>query len=146
MNLLDFAKRMEKRADNLPKEAHEVVKTVAKTFFETAARLTPVDTSKAVSNWQIGVNSAPGNVLPAHFPGKAKSTREPSMARAIQLAYSKIDGSFPGDKLHIVNNTEYIKDLDSGNGSRQAPVGMTPLARISALMQLRGSKVINPHG
>lgn len=127
MDFQGFSRLMRQRSVNLPGEVHEGVKDTAKAYLVTAADLTPVDTGAAISNWQVGINASPSGVLPPHVPGKFRSTALENLSATIQAGTSIIDLSKPGDVLHIVNNIDYIGDLDDGTSS-QAPSGMTAIA------------------
>lgn len=143
MDFLGFSKLMRQRSQNLAGEVHEVVKDVTKAYLVTAADVTPVDTGAAISNWQIGINASPSGVLPPHVPGKFRSTALENLNATIQAGMSIIDSSKPGDVLHIVNNIEYIGDLNDGSSS-QAPGGMTAIAEAVALRVPANAKVVKP--
>ena len=143
MDFLGFSKLMRQRASNLPEEVHTVVKNVAKVYLVTAADITPVDTGAAISNWQIGINASPSGVLPPHVPGKFRSTALENLNATIRAGLSIIDSGKPGAAYHIVNNIKYISDLDSGT-SRQAPSGMTALAKMVAGRIPAQAKVVDP--
>ena len=53
--LQDLAKQMEAAAKELPGKVNEVAKKVATGITEYLATETPVDTSRALSNWQVGL-------------------------------------------------------------------------------------------
>lgn len=143
MDFLGFTKVMRERRKNLPVAVHEVVKNVTKVYLVTAADVTPVDTGAAISNWQIGINTSPSSVLPPHVPGKFRSSALENLNATIQAGTSIIDSSKPGDALHIVNNIEYITDLNDGSSS-QAPTGMTAMAELVASRVPATAKVVKP--
>lgn len=143
MDFRDFSKLMKSRARNLPKEVHVVVQNVAKAYLLSVADLTPVDTGAALSNWQVGINSPPSGVLPPYVPGNYRSTALENLNATIRAGSAIIDSSKPGDELRIVNNIEYIRELDDGSSS-QSPAGMTSMAYLIAGRIPRTAKVINP--
>lgn len=143
MDFLGFKKLMVARRKNLPVTVHNVVRDVAKTYLITVADLTPVDTGAAVSNWQAGINNSPKSVLPPHAPGRFRSTAIENLNATIRAGLSVIDSSKPGDVIHLVNNIKYIADLDAGS-SRQAPSGMTALARVVANRVPAKAQVVDP--
>lgn len=143
MDFSGFSKLMKARSKNLPEEVHEVVKNVTKSYLVTAADVTPVDTGAAISNWQVGINASPSGILPPYVPGKFRSTALENLNATIQAGTSIIDSSKPGDVLHIVNNIEYIGDLNDGSSS-QAPAGMTAMAELVARRVPAMAKVVKP--
>ena len=143
MDFLGFKRLTLARKKNLPANVGKVVQDVAKAFLVTAADLTPVDTGAAISNWQVGINASPKGVLPPHVPGRFRSTAIENLNATIRAGLSTIDSGKPGDAYHIVNNIEYISDLDSGT-SRQAPSGMTALAKLVAGRIPARAKVVKP--
>lgn len=143
MDFLGFSKLMRTRKKNLPEEVHTVVKDTTKAYLITAADVTPVDTGLAISNWRVGVNEAPSGVINAHVPGKFRSTALENLNATIQAAMSIIDSGRPGDVYRIVNNVEYIGDLNNGS-STQAPAGMTASAELVALRVPGRAKVVKP--
>lgn len=143
MDFLGFSRKMRERGRNLPGQVHEVVKDVAKAYLVGAADITPVDRGVALSNWQAGVNAAPTGTLAAYFPGIYRSTALENLSATIQAGTSIFDSSKPGDILHIVNNLEYIIDLDQGS-SKQAPQGMTAIAELLARRVPATARVVKP--
>lgn len=143
MDFLGFSRKMRQRGRNLPAAVHEVVKDVAKTYLVAVADITPVDKGVALSNWQAGINAPPTGTLPAFVPGSYRSTALENLSATIQAGTSIFDSSKPGDILHIVNNLEYIIDLDQGS-SKQAPQGMTAIAELVARRVPATAKVVKP--
>lgn len=143
MDFKDFSQLMRKRAKNVPVQVHEVVKNVTKVYLVAVADFTPVDTGAAISNWRIGVNQTPSGVIQPHMPGRFRSTALENLNATIQAGNAIVDSTRPGDVFHIVNNIEYIADLDAGT-STQAPAGMTALADLVARRTLLSAKVVSP--
>lgn len=119
-NLLSLAQRMRSHQDALRSYGNEVKKDAAKSILERLVGVTPVDTSKALSNWQIGLGEARSEDLPAYFPGDAGSTQSVSSSVALQVGYNLIDLAQPGQALHITNNAPYIIYLDQGSSQQFA--------------------------
>lgn len=134
---------MKKRRVNLPLEVHEVVKNTSKAYLLTAADMTPVDTSAAVSNWRVGIDSAPSGWIAPHVPGKFRSTALESFNATIGIGFGIIESSLPGNEIHIVNNIPYIGDLNDGT-STQAPKGMTDTAELVARRIPQMAQVVKP--
>lgn len=143
MDFLQFSKLMRERSKNVPEMVHKAVRDTAGTYLVTVADITPVDTGAAISNWQIGINSSPSGVLGPHVPGRFRSTALENLSATIRLGMSIIESSKPGDAIHIVNNIEYISDLDHGT-STQAPSGMTAIAETVARRVSASAKLVKP--
>ena len=116
-SLLTLSKRMEKLNRELPRKVNDIAKRVSKEVLKTIAEEAPVDTSQAISNFQIGFGEANFTNLPPHYPGRAGSTREASLAETITVGNINIDGKLPGVPLHISNGLPYIVDINTPGGS-----------------------------
>ena len=75
---------------------------------------TPVDTGRARSNWNAGVNNVDPSVSPA---------RDVTVLERAKAIISQLKG---GDSYFITNNVDYIKYLEEGS-SDQAPEGMVAI-------------------
>lgn len=120
MNLLEFANRMDKLADSLPAIANDIVKKYVPELAADLADATPVDTSTALSNWQVSLNTPARDFIDAHNYGAFGSTAFVSIMDTYQLAKIAAEPGKPGQSYWLSNNTPYIIDLNSGT-SRQAP-------------------------
>jgi hypothetical protein len=135
-NLKSFAQQIRYLANNLPQQANEVKKQIARTVDFDLLQSTPVDTGQAVSNWQVTLNTPADNVRPAFAPppegymkqtngvrvwthrADPEATRQANLAPAMQLANQTIDAAQPSDVVHITNNLPYIQALDEGHSSQ----------------------------
>lgn len=120
--LLDLADRMEEVADNIEKQASECAVMAALTIVRDLVYVTPVDTSRALSNWRVRLGQPYKNVIGPLYPGERGSTRNASAAEAIAIATNLLKNKKPGQSIWIANNTPYIMDLNNGT-SRQNPGG-----------------------
>lgn len=120
--LRNLADRMDALADNIDGAANEVKKEVAVAVVKNLISVTPVDTSRALSNW-IAENGRSHNysILP-HVKGEHGSTRAASMSAALADAMAAIARAKPGVPIFITNNLRYIRALNNGH-SQQAPAG-----------------------
>lgn len=114
VSLREFARRMDKRADSLGTVANERKKIVAKAVLQTLVRSTPVDTSNALSNWQIGVGEAVQSDRGPYFFGAGGSTEAQSAQAALAVGFAKIDAAKPGETIYISNLADYIRELNTG--------------------------------
>lgn len=104
--------------------ARELTKFVALRMLEYLVKITPVDTSKALSNWRISVSGSSygAEPIPAHVAGSHGSTAGASAARAVLLAKEALKGAQPQKALAIINAVPYLKALNEGS-STQHPGG-----------------------
>ena len=141
-DIADLAPRIQQVINNLKTERERIVKVAAKTILETLVYNTPVDTSKALSNWQASLGSPISSTRDAIFEGKNKSTRSTSAAAALSLGETQINkftvdkwGTTVGNEIHITNNLDYIEGLNNGTISKQ------PGAFVEKAIQLADSVV-----
>lgn len=100
---------------------------VASAILKELVYSTPVDTSLAASNWQIGIGSPADSLIPPYVVGSKGSSAAASRAAAYNEGIAKLATRKPGETVYISNTTPYIKQLDQGT-STQAPQGMTERA------------------
>ena len=125
--LLDLAARLEKKKATIEKAASDLAAFVALSVTEELADVTPVDTSKAISNWQIGLGSPVVDEIEAHYFGSKGSTELISEDATVIAARMKLKSKKPGQIVYLSNTAKYIKDLDQGS-SLQEPAGFVKRA------------------
>lgn len=80
---------------------------------------TPIDTSKAVSNWQVTLNETFSEVRSAFFLGRKGSTGGLSKMEAFIVGNTKIAMiKKVGSNITIYNKVDYIDDLNKGTSSQ----------------------------
>lgn len=126
-NLLDLADSLEKKAAAIEESASKLAADVALTIVGDLAYKTPVDTSKALSNWIVTLNDPSTNKIPPHFPGVKGSTQRASAAETIAEAKRVLAQKKPGQAIFISNNQPYIRRLNDGY-SKQQPAGFVQRA------------------
>jgi hypothetical protein len=142
-SLSDFANRMERRADNLPREINRLSVLLVRTIVADLVYVTPVDTSTALSNWQVGLNGAIDLTRAPYSPGAGGSTKGASASAAIAAADAELEGRSPasvGNPIYISNALPYIRRLNDGY-SRQAPAGFVERSVLLSRSVLRGEKL-----
>lgn len=139
-NLLSLSKRMQRIKRAIPEEVHRVKKEVAEAVATDLIRVTPVDVTEALSNWQVGINSPPSFPLPAIYPGKAGDTESASEQAAIEHAKRVLLDSRPGEKLYVSNLAGHIVYLNDGS-SAQEPAGFVHRAVIVGRVVLRKARL-----
>lgn len=128
-SLREFARYMTDRANAMPTESSEVAVKVARAIVRDLVTVTPVDSSKALSNWQVALGSKAGGRLEPYFYGDRGSTQETSAAAALAAAELVFKQKKPGQSIIITNNLPYIRRLNDGY-SKQAPAGFVERAEL----------------
>ena len=120
--LTSLADRLDRLADGLDDEVKDAKVDTAMAVVGYLAQITPVDTSRAISNWQgsVGTPSAPQRG--PHSPGLRGSTKGASVAATIAAARAVFEAAPPNADLFISNDLPYIRPLDAGS-SKQHPGG-----------------------
>lgn len=128
-----FAAQLQAFEDMVQQDADEVFQIVATEVGQSVINLTPVDTGRALSNWNAGINS-PDDVY--------RETEDPLDSKTS----SRLAGEFKslkfGDTAYITNATPHVPFLEYGS-SKQAPNGMIriTLARFNNIVQDAVSRV-----
>ena len=130
--LKDLHRRMNRIADNIDDAVKEVRDDTAAYLVEELIDRTPVDTSKALSNWRVTVGAIMPDI-PALTVGSRGSTRAASAASALAAAQAAIRAADPKAVLVIFNSVKYIRALNGGSSS-QAPAGFVEAAHLLARM------------
>jgi hypothetical protein len=130
MNTLrQLADRMRKIDKELPQQLNSLIIRAAWRVLDDLVTITPVDTTAALSNWQVSVNTPVGNTIPAYVLGEHGSTYGESLLAALEAGSRTIQNKQPGQVLFISNLVDYITDLNDGS-SRQAPANFVERAII----------------
>lgn len=127
--LLDLAESLERRAKEIDSAVSELAVKTAQTIVADLAYKTPVDTSKALSNWIVTLGTPATQDIKPHFPGEYGSTQNASAQETISRAKAVLKNKKPGQSIFIANNLPYIKRLNEGY-SRQAPAGFVERAAL----------------
>lgn len=139
-DLLYLAKSLEKRVKKLNVSASKLAAKVAEEIITDLIIKNPVDTSLALSNWQISFDNPAQNELQAYYLGKFGSTRALSSRAAINSALYDLATKKPGVKIYISNLTPYIVDLNNGS-SMQQPAGFVERAVAIGRIYYRKNKI-----
>lgn len=135
-DLATLARRIEKIEKDLPIRSNavtvECALKVVDQLVSSPPQGTPVDTSKAESNWQVGVGRRPGAYVPAHILGHKGSTQGASAAIVIADATAALAGRKSGQVIYISNVAPYIRKLAYEGHSKQSPPGWVEAAVMNA--------------
>ena len=121
--LLDLANELDQLATTLPPQVtNNLSLEAAELILNDLLSVTPVDSGKAISNWQVTLDTPPQEALPAYYPGKQGSTQVICQTAALEAAQAVLKAKRPGQTLYISNVLPYIRRLNDGY-SGQAPAG-----------------------
>lgn len=134
--LQSLARRLNDEADKIDDKASDIAAEAAEIIVSALVYDTPVDTSKALSNWQVTLGSASSTSIPPHALGVGGSTRAVSADTAIRLAQAVLAGKQPGQTIYISNGLPYIRRLNSG-WSKQHPGAFVEAAILLARNYVR---------
>lgn len=126
-SLKDLSKRCRQLAKDIPKQVNELTIQVALDVTFDLIDTTPVDTSKALSSWKATRIAPFPSEVEAYFPGNFGYTATSSRNAAKSDAESNLKNKKPGETIYIVNNADYIADLNNGS-SKQAPSGFVEMS------------------
>jgi hypothetical protein len=130
-SLLDLAKDIERREKELAKANSQRAVSFAQQIVIELANDTPVDTSEALSNWQVALGTPVATDIPPWMPGTMGSTYVYSRNATIAAAKRNLAAKKPGQSIFISNLAAYIIELNQGS-SRQAPAGFIEAAILRA--------------
>lgn len=139
-SLLDLAVRLDKMQGKLTKAASDLAASVALGLVEELADVTPVDTSKAISNWQVGIVAPVASEREAYYIGSKGSTEDISEDATVINARRILKSKKPGQIIYVSNTAKYIRDLDGGS-SLQEPAGFVHRACENARNVVKRSKL-----
>lgn len=125
--LLDLADSLDKKAAVIGKAASDTAVKIALTIVGDLAYHTPVDTSQALSNWDVTLDAPATGKHGPHVRGKHGSTQQESAAQTLNEAKTVLAGKQPGQAIFITNNQPYIRRLNEGY-SKQVPAGFVERA------------------
>lgn len=135
--------QMPKVVDSWAKGVQEgmdaAVKSVVEAGLDVIADQTPVDTTRAVSNWQVTVGGPANGEVSPHVPGSVGGSGA-SAARSITKGRGKAAmAAYKGAKAaYITNNVPYISVLEYGD-AKHRPSGM--VAKGLQAMGVRASSI-----
>ena len=113
---------------------------LAQTIAFNLIMATPIDTSKALSNWIASLNNPKSKVIKAHFVGIDGSTHDQSSLMAYLIANEIVQRAKICQSIYITNSVDYIDLLNQGY-SNQAPVHFIEKAVNKSVNQLKGMKI-----
>lgn len=129
-NLHDLASRLTTLSKNGFDEAANQLKVkIATAVITNLIYDTPVDSSQALSNWQITLTDPSAHRIPSYVPGFKGSSQNASSEIALATALRILKTVKPGQSVWIQNVLPYIRRLNDGYSS-QAPAGFVERAQL----------------
>lgn len=125
--LLDLANDVDKLGDKIAQSASDHAVKTALTIVGDLVYHTPVDTSQALSNWDVTIGAPVSDPHGPYFAGKGGSTQRQSAAQALNVAKDTLKNKKPGETIFIANTLPYIRRLNDGY-SQQVPAGFVERA------------------
>ena len=120
-SLKQLAEQCSAFAVALNEDVTALAKDIEKELVFKLVNLTPVDTSKALSNWQVSFSTPNRGVRAAYALGRKGTTASSSRAVAYAVAVSTINQQKPTDTIvWVSNNVSYINLLNMGYSPQAA--------------------------
>lgn len=130
--LSDLPAIMEDYANRIVSNQLALQRSIGVHVFTNVVNDTPVDTGRAISNWQAGERVFFSR-REAYDPGRHGSTRGENISTALDNNIPIIDSHMGGD-LIISNSLSYINDLNDGTSS-QAPAMFVETSALAAVQE-----------
>lgn len=140
--LPEFNRRIRLYANKAGELGDVATKAASSAVLRNLADRTPVDEGIAVSNWQVGLGSAPSGEIAAYSPGSKGSTASANRSAMLSAGLAKIASyqSGSGQAIHIVNNAKHIGELNRGH-SQQAPADFIQTAVLAGRRAVQNLRV-----
>lgn len=139
-NLDALKQRMIDVSARLHQEASRCAIETAGKIHQRLVEVTPVDTTNAVSNWDLTLFFPSLDEHEPYFPGFLGSTATMSRGATLREGLAELKVKKPGEPIFISNNVDYIKDLNHGT-SPQASPGFVQSAILVGKIHARTFKV-----
>ncbi len=117
MSLLNLGKNLKRKIEKIA-NVDKKIKDTAKEVLTAVAFGTPVDTSKALSNWKVSVGVPDESVREAFSEGIDGSSQGASLSSVLNKGLQVIESRKPGQPIFIQNNVDYIMDLENGKSNK----------------------------
>lgn len=139
----EFGRRLDVIAKGIHDNVGRTVRKAALVVDQVAVMATPVDMGRARAGWITSVGAPTDGAPHGDQPGGTPEERGASAAvEALeQAAQAVAEYKLDQGSIFVVNNVEYIGELDKGS-SQQAPAGMTAQAVAAGAAVLRDAKVL----
>ena len=138
MQLNDLGSFLERQVDAVKEDASKRVVSTTLGMVKELTLTTPVDTSQALSNWQVSVGEPPiPVVLGPAAPGSHGSTQMLSALATQMLASVILTGRKFGKTVYLYNNADYIMKLERGKSKQNSAFIATAVANGRAKIKVK---------
>lgn len=135
-----LANRVIRSAKTLPQRVSNTAIAAALEVVQDLNEHTPVDTSKALSNWQTRLNSPVSTAIPAFVAGLQGSSKNQSAQVVLTAAKATLFGKKQGIPIYISNVLPYITPLNSGTSTKE-PAGFVQRAVLLGRIRVKKAKL-----
>lgn len=111
--LRQLAIRMERLSKEIADYRVRAKKETTLAMLHYLTERTPVDTSMAISNWQVRLGG-PGRIIEAHLSGEYGSTKSFSAQVSNNYGELVLRDLLPKDTVTLYNYVPYIEQLEAG--------------------------------
>ena len=141
-NLADLARDILAVEKRVAFETNNDIGVFVLTLVTSLVYDTPVDTSRALSNWRVSVGAPAITSIPALFPGEKGDTADLSADAAIEYAGFALNGRKHGEPVYVSNKVDYIVSLNNGS-SGQHPGAFVEIAIARAKAALAEHRTVS---
>jgi hypothetical protein len=138
-NTLDLTAKMGRVKKSVSLAASNIAVDVAKTITGDLAFRTPVDTSRALSNWIVTLGKESAKRIDPHVWGIGGSTHHESAAETYSAAVVVLAKKKPSQPIYISNNVDYINELNEHHSQAGFVERAVLLGRKTASKKLKGA-------
>jgi hypothetical protein len=132
-----LANTLEYTAKRVLQENNQRAIAIAAAILDELLAVTPVDTSQALSNWQITLGAASAQQRLPYYSGSFGSTQTSNTVAARSAGVDVLLNKQPNQSIFISNVLPYIVDLDRGS-SKQFAGGFAARAVLVARLVAQG--------
>lgn len=125
---------LQRRLNRFKKKLNKATIKIAVIILKDLVFVTPVDTSRALSNWQVRILQGATTEISPYSLGQRGSTKSASAVAALQTGQTILNIRSFGKEIYISNLLDYIADLNRGS-SRQQPAGFVERAVLIGRVQ-----------
>jgi hypothetical protein len=113
-SLNDLASFCQTESKMLDDAASVLASKVAEAILNDFIMVSPVDTSRLVSNWILTVGLPAEEAIEPYVAGSKGSTRAESSSEALAQGLTALQAKVPGVPIYITNNVPYVRYINDG--------------------------------
>lgn len=136
----ELSKDLKRTNNQLEKELIKMFKGATFAHVSAVIDATPVDTSKAVTNWRANIDVPATDVVGPGVSSRKGSAAQSARSKAKGMARPAVNALGLDRTLYITNNVPYIGLLNNGSPVHR-PANMTRKGKTAFFNFLRGYKI-----